>query len=120
MPDRRQSAREAGPTQVVELLYFEGCPSYETLLPRLRGLLEDAGCGDPLTLTRVETESDAIQERFLGSPTLRVDGEDVDPGAADRTDFGLKCRLYRSEAGIEHLPPDAWITAALERLEGHG
>ena len=120
MPDGSQSEKEAGATKIVELLYFDGCPSYEALLPRLRGLLEEAGCGDALTLKRVESESEAMEERFLGSPTLRVGGEDIDPGAADRTDFGLKCRLYRTEAGLEHLPPDDWITTALERSEQHG
>jgi hypothetical protein len=45
---------------------------------------------------------------------IRVDGRDIDPTAASRTDFGLKCRLYRD--GTEHsaVPPEAWIRAALE------
>ncbi len=99
----------------VELLYFDGCPSYEKLLPRLRVLLDDAGAADALAFRRVESEEAAAAERFLGSPTVRVDGRDVDPGAADRDDFGLKCRLYRTDAGLEHMPPDGWIRAALER-----
>ena len=99
----------------VELLHFNGCPGYEKLLPRLRALLDDAGAGDALTLRRIEGEDAAAAERFLGSPTVRVNGRDVDPGAADRDDFGLKCRLYRTDAGLEHMPPDSWIRAALER-----
>ena len=99
----------------VELLYFDGCPSYEKLLPRLRALLDDAGADDALTLRPVESEDAAVAECFLGSPTVRIDGRDVDPGAADRDDFGLKCRLYRTDAGLEHMPPDRWIHAALER-----
>jgi hypothetical protein len=97
----------------VELLYFDGCPSYEKLLPRLRALLEEAGAADALTLRRVESEGAAEAERFLGSPTVRVDGHDVEPGAADRDDFGMKCRLYRTDAGLEPLPPDGWIRDAL-------
>lgn len=104
----------------VELLYFDGCPSYEKLLPRLRALLEQAGAGESLTLRRVESETAAERERFLGSPTVRVDGRDVDPGAVGRNDFGLKCRLYRTEAGLEHVPPEAWIQDALDRAESHG
>ncbi len=99
----------------VELLYFDGCPSYEKLLPRLRALLDNAGAGDAFTLRRIESEDAAVAARFLGSPTVRVDGRDVDPGAAERDDFGLKCRLYRTEAGLEHTPPDDWIRAALDR-----
>jgi hypothetical protein len=98
----------------IEVLYFDGCPSYERLLPRLRRLVAEAG-GDPqqLTLRAVETVEAAIELRFLGSPTVRVDGEDVDPTAGTRSDFGLKCRLYRSGKGQSGSPPDEWIRAAL-------
>jgi hypothetical protein len=63
----------------------------------------------------VETSEDAERERFLGSPTVRIDGEDVDPAAGEREDFGLKCRLYRSGDSVSKTPPPPWITAALER-----
>ncbi|MBS1885673.1 MAG: hypothetical protein JSU06_00630 [Actinobacteria bacterium] len=97
----------------VELLYFEGCPSYEALLPELRALLADEGIGVEVELRRVETVEEAEHERFLGSPTVRVDGVDVEPGAAKREDFGMKCRLYRDEAGLGHTPAAEWIRAAL-------
>jgi hypothetical protein len=67
-------------------------------------------------LRQVETLDAAEDEHFLGSPTLRIDGEDVDPGAADRDDFGMKCRLYRSAEGTAGIPPDDWITDA---IQGH-
>ncbi len=101
----------------IELLYFDGCPSYEALLPALRELLASEGIEDQIELRRVETPEDAERERFLGSPTVRVDGQDVDPGASERGDFGLECRLYRSEDGMSRTPPEPWIRAALER--GH-
>lgn len=61
----------------------------------------------------MESPEAAEAERFLGSPTLRVDGRDVEPGAESRTDFGLKCRLYRTAAGQSHAPPDDWIARSL-------
>ena len=64
---------------------------------------------------RVTSEDAAVAERFLGSPTLRVDGVDVDPGAADREDFGLRCRLYATGDGLRGVPEDRWIRAALRR-----
>ena len=97
----------------IELLYVEGCPSYEAMLPRLRELLDDEGVEIEIELRRVESLEAAEQERFLGSPTVRVDGEDVDPGAGERRDFGLKCRLYRSEEGTSGLPPEDWIVDAV-------
>jgi hypothetical protein len=97
----------------VELLYFDGCPSYERLLPRLARLLDHAGIDAEPELRQVESPEAAERERFLGSPTVRVDGRDVEPGAEQRRDFGLKCRLYRSPAGLSGEPPDEWIMAAL-------
>jgi len=96
---------------LIELLYFDGCPSHEQLLPTITQLAAQAGA--ELRLRRVESPEAAERERFLGSPTIRVDGVDVDPGAAERTDFGLKCRIYRSAAGQSPLPPEPWLRTAL-------
>ncbi len=98
----------------VEILYFEGCPSFATLLPRVREIVAESG-GDPdaIELRTVETFDVAQETRFLGSPTVRIDGVDIDPGAGGRDDFGLKCRIYCSEHGQTPTPPDAWLRAAL-------
>jgi hypothetical protein len=97
----------------IEVLYFEGCPNHEALLPRLREHLDDEGIKSPIGLRLVESVEDAERQRFLGSPTLRVDGRDVDPGAAARSDYGLKCRLYRNGGALVGLPPDEWVLEAL-------
>lgn len=102
----------------IELLYFDGCPSHEAFLPRLRELLARAGVDAPVAERRVESDTDAQRERFLGSPTLRVDGVDVDPDAGERTDYGLKCRLYPTSEGLRGTPPDEWVLSALRRA-GH-
>jgi len=97
----------------IEVLYFDGCPSHEQLQPRLEHLVRDAGIADPIELRRVASDEAAHAERFLGSPTVRIDGRDIEPGAEQRTDFGLQCRLYRARGGAAGVPPDEWITAAL-------
>ena len=102
-----------GRTPVVELLYFDGCPGHERLLPVVERLAAEAGAD--VHVRAVETVEAAEAQRFLGSPTLRVDGVDVDPGAAARDDFGMKCRIYRSDEGQSAVPPEAWISAALAR-----
>lgn len=106
----------AAPATTVQLLYFDGCPNYEALLPRLHAILDEAGTDATLELCRVESEEDTRRLRFLGSPTVRVDGHDVEPEAVGREDFGLKCRLYRTPNGTVGTPPDEWILAALERV----
>lgn len=98
----------------IEFLYFNGCPSYEALLPRLRALLEGEGIDDQIEFRRVETLEAAERERFLGSPTIRIDGEDIDAAASKRSDFGLKCRLYSDETGImTGTPSDEIVARAL-------
>jgi hypothetical protein len=99
----------------IEVLYFDGCPGHEAFLPRLRELLDQAGVDVPVEFRPVESVEAAERERFLGSPTVRIDGEDVDPTAAQRTDYGLKCRLYRTPAGQQQAPADDWVLAALYR-----
>ena len=113
----------------IEVLYFDGCPSHDAVMVRLRGLLDVFRIDQPVELVKVASPEAAEQQRFLGSPTLRIDGVDVDPGAADRTDFGLKCRLYRHpDGGQQAVPPERWIRAALSNaapgattvMEGQG
>ena len=102
----------------IELLYFDGCPSHEAFVPRLRELLAQAGVDAPVLQRRVESDDAAQQQRFLGSPTLRIDGVDVDPGAAQREDYGLKCRLYLTPNGRRGVPADEWVLGALARSAG--
>lgn len=101
----------------VEVLYFDGCPNHEALLPRLRELLQSSDANADIELMRVEDAEVAERERFLGSPTVRVDGEDVEPGAAERSDFGLKCRLFATPDGLRGMPADAWVLAALQSAQ---
>lgn len=102
----------------VEALYFDGCPNHELLLVRLRELLASAGVVADIELVAVEDSDRAERERFLGSPTVRIDGEDVEPGAHKRGDFGLKCRLYATCDGLVGIPADSWVLAALRRAQG--
>ena len=109
---RRLCERSGGRDAVkVELLYVEGCPGFEELVPRVRALV--AGRAE-VELASVDSLAEAERLGFLGSPTLRVNGKDVDPDAAGRTDFGITCRLYRTRDGRVHAPPDEWIQAALD------
>ncbi len=104
----------------IEVLYFDGCPNHEALLPHLRELLDRAEVDDEIRLVAVESPEAAEREKFLGSPTLRIDGIDVDPGAPMRTDYGFKCRLYRTRSGFAGSPPDEWILEAVRTAGQRG
>ncbi len=100
----------------LEVLYFDDCPSHARLLPLLQEVAAEHGI--QLTQRRIDTAAEARRARFLGSPSVRVNGVDVEPGARERTDFGLKCRLYRSLDGQSGVPSEAWIRRALDEPPG--
>ncbi len=82
----------------VELLYWEGCPSHPEALALLEDVLAKAGIATPISLVEVLSDEDAELLGFPGSPTIRVDGKDVDEyGAHGRP--ALTCRIYRTPDG---------------------
>jgi hypothetical protein len=90
---------------LVELLFWDGCPSYPDALRGLRAAVTEAG-GDPdaIVVREVHDEAQAAAERFIGSPTIRIDGRDVvDPGDEPPT---LSCRVYRLRDGRFSPTPD--------------
>ncbi len=97
---------------VVEVLTFEGCPQAQLAAELARGVIVDLGIEGEIRLVYV-TEAETRERRFLGSPTLRVNGQDVEPGAELRRDFAHSCRLYQTSAGPRPLPDAAWIHKAL-------
>jgi hypothetical protein len=100
----------------IELLYFDDCPNYEALRLRAEQVLVDHGLAEHVELVRIASREEAEANRFLGSPTLRVDGHDIEPGADERSDFGMKCRIYTSaEDGLRPTPADELISTALLR-----
>jgi hypothetical protein len=64
------------------------------------------------------TDEEAVQRlRFLGSPTIRVRGEDVDPNTAAGGNYVLSCRLYRTDHGLAEQPDERWVRDALEQAK---
>jgi hypothetical protein len=90
----------------VELLWWEGCPSHPDALADLRAALRAEGIAEnALELRHVGSDDEAERLRFPGSPTIRVDGEDVvPPGEGDPV--GLACRVYRLRDGRFSPVPD--------------
>ncbi len=95
---------------MIEVLYFEGCPNLEPTLSLANEVLSELGLSGEVREVEVRTPEDAERLRFLGSPSVRVDGKDIEPGAESRTEYALCCRLY-GEGGF---PPKELLVAALE------
>jgi hypothetical protein len=82
----------------VELYYWDGCPSHPEALALLESVLAERGIEAPIEVHEVRTDEEAAALRFPGSPTIRIDGRDVDPAGADSRPV-LTCRIYRLPDG---------------------
>ena len=102
----------------MELLFWEGCPSHPQALATLRAEMEALGLDtDQIEVREIETDEQALHERFVGSPTIRIDGEDVvDPGEQPPS---LTCRIYyRRDGRISPSPDPADVREALAPYVG--
>jgi hypothetical protein len=106
--------------RTAEILYFDGCPNHAGLAPRILELAAAAGVEVTLEHRKITDGAAAQRERFLGSPSVRIDGRDVEPGADQRRDFGMGCRVYATPEGIRGAPSDAWIRDAIARARPAG
>jgi hypothetical protein len=99
----------------VSFLYYEDCPSYDLALERLREVMDEESIPGDVEIIKVETEEQARELRFIGSPTIRVDGQDIDPPR--HSTYALTCRAYRLADGrISPLPSKDMIQRALTSL----
>jgi hypothetical protein len=99
----------------VSFLYYEECPSHDLALERLREVMAEEGISSEVKVFKVETEDQARELRFVGSPTIRVDGQDIDPPSDFR--YVLTCRAYRLEDDrISPLPSKDMIRRALRSV----
>ena len=103
----------------IELLYFAGCPTYLSAESLIAEALYAHGVPAKIELREIKTAEDARQLRFLGSPTIRIEGLDIDPSARGSNDFGLRCRVYRDGNRFAGVPPRELIERALKEAS-HG
>jgi hypothetical protein len=97
----------------IDILYFEGCPNQAPTLKVVRDVLRHLGADAVVREIEVKSAEDASRLRFFGSPTVQVEGEDIDPAVRGRSDYSFSCRIY----GRAGTPPREMIERAIrERL----
>lgn len=92
----------------IEVLYFQGCPNHRPAIDRLKTILRQEGLPAEISEIQVQDESSAKILKFLGSPTIRVNGIDIDRESRNIGEAGFACRWYSGG-----LPSDEMIRAAL-------
>ena len=107
-------------SKTVELLSFSECPNHPAARALLEEVIADVAPGTPIRDLDATDPAAAASLCFPGSPTIRVDGRDVDPGYVDPGDYTPRCRRYRTSEGLRGLPERSWIEDALRRGQPSG
>jgi hypothetical protein len=100
----------------IEVFYIDGCPNHQPTVDRVNQVLDDLGLTADVMNIRVIDSKSAVATRFLGSPTVRVNGIDLERPAQSSNHFGLMCRTYLDGSLREGVPPTELIRRAF--LEG--
>jgi hypothetical protein len=98
----------------IELLYFDGCPFWQKGLENIKAVLSTEKIDEEIDLIRIDNDETAIKEKFLGSPSFRIDGQDLWP--EERQEYHLGCRLYITEDGLRGLPSMAMLREKFHKL----
>ena len=97
----------------VEVLYFDGCPNHEPTVQLVQAVAEDLGFRVEVEEVEVRNAEDAVRLRFLGSPSVRIDGIDIEPSARSKAAYALACRVYDGHG----VPPRGLLVAALKEAK---
>ena len=103
----------------IEILYFDECPTYKATEKALREVIAEEGVEARIDLVAINTDEEAQRVRFPGSPTIRVDGEDLFP-VPERAEYALGCRMYITHEGLRGSPTSEMLREALTRKEVGG
>ena len=99
----------------IELLWFEDCPNHEAALALLREVLRERGLDERVERIEVPDLESGKRTKFAGSPTIRVDGVDIDPAYEDMGDYAPRCRVYTTSRGLSGVPERRWIEETIDR-----
>jgi hypothetical protein len=98
---------------LIEVLHVRDCLHYAAALALVERVRRALGIDTELRTSLIGDQAAAQRTRFPGSPTIRVDGRDVEPGSPSTRMASLACRRYRHEHGLAGQPAEAWVRDAL-------
>jgi hypothetical protein len=100
---------------VIEVLYTDHCPFWKEVVESVKEILEENKIQALVKKVRVATQEEAERLRFPGSPTVRINGADIDPTVKE-TKGVIGCRVYTYEGKLYEYPPKDMIAKAVKRL----
>ena len=116
---RSEAEREA---MKVEVLYIEGCPNHRPALERVVSVLQESAVSVAVTEIPVASVEQARTRGFLGSPTIRINGSDVESEAQGQSEFSYSCRTYTEQGVLSGVPSQELIRRAIHNAlrQNHG
>jgi hypothetical protein len=96
----------------IRILYTEGCPNLERTYTLLLSCLRELGINEPIRRIEVHSPDEAMRYHFLGSPSIQIDGKDIEFGASGGPPL-YGCRLYTSEGRLTGVPEKNLIIRSL-------
>lgn len=97
----------------IEFLYFDGCPNHEAALTDLKEVLSDADIKDDIQIINILQPEDVSKHRFLGSPSIRINGKDLEITEDESTEYSMRCRRYKNGDRMEGFPSKELISTNL-------
>jgi hypothetical protein len=97
----------------IEFLYFKVCPAHKQALINLKAALRESGMNSDVLMINVTTEAQAAQVGFQGSPSIRVNGKDLD---GHDSGYAYGCRIYQIDGKITPTPTKDFIERKLKEL----
>lgn len=99
----------------IELLYFKECHVYRIVLKNINEVIKEKGLDTEVHLKEIKNDKQALEDKFLGSPTVRVNGTDIDPAAQEINKYSMTCRLYLEDGAVNELPSKKMIRQAIDK-----
>jgi hypothetical protein len=102
----------------IELLYFDGCPSWQSALENLKVAIAEEKLNSKINLVKIDNPEQAVKQRYLGSPSIRIGNTDLWP--EEREDYFLGCRVYPTPEGLRGWPTVEMIQQKLSAIKQRG
>ncbi len=102
----------------IELFVFEGCPNSDPTEKLIRETVSKLGVDGEIEVVKVADNDDAVAKKFLGSPSVRVNGKDLEIEENETTQYSMRCRIYRTDEGQAGVPSRSLLKKRLQEAQG--
>lgn len=101
----------------IEILVFDGCPNIESTEKLVSETINELGIDANIEIVNVVDNDDAVAKRFLGSPSVRIDGKDLEVEEDELTQYAMRCRIYRDGDEQSGVPSKGLMVQKLQEVQ---